>query len=196
MRSLFSALLAYFLTPGGVFVMGILDASLVFFMPLGLDFVVVLLVARNRELAWVYPLLAAAGFVLGAAVTFWIGRKVGEHGLSRLIERRRLDRVRRRIERSAAPAVAALALIPPPFPFTPFVLAAGALHLDAWRFFTTLAAVKLLRFGAVALLALRFGPGITRWTESTVFEIVVGGFILLAVGGTIVSGVLLLRRRT
>ena len=194
MRAVFSSLLAYFLTPGGVFVMGILDASIVFFLPLGLDFVVILLAARNRDLAWLYPVVAASGFVLGAAITFWFGRKVGEHGLSRLIDKRRLDRVRGRIEHSAAPTIAALALIPPPFPFTPFILAAGALRLDTWRFFATLAAVKLLRLGAASALAVRFGSGITRWTESTVFEVVVGIFIVLAIGGTIVSGVMLLRR--
>jgi hypothetical protein len=39
MKSLFYSLLGYFLTPGGVLLMGILDASVVFFLPLGIDFV-------------------------------------------------------------------------------------------------------------------------------------------------------------
>ena len=33
MKSLFSSLLSYFLTPGGLVLMGALDSSLVFFLP-------------------------------------------------------------------------------------------------------------------------------------------------------------------
>lgn len=195
-RSVFSSVLAYFLTPAGVFVLGVLDSSLVFFMPMGLDVVVILLAARNPDLVWLIPLLATGGGLAGSAVTFWIGRKVGEHGLSRLIRPSRLERVQRRIRRSAAPAVAALGIIPPPFPFTPFILAGGAFGLSVWRFFSTLAAVKLVRFGLESLLAARLGTRIVQWTESTAFEVAIGVVIVLALVGTGVSIVLLFRRRT
>ena len=195
MRSAFSTLIGFFLTPGGVFVMGVLDSSLIFFLPMGLDFVVILLAARHPELVWLIPLLAAFGGVVGAGFTFWLGRKVGEHGLTRLIDERQLTRVQKKIERSAAPSIAALALIPPPFPFTPFILAGGALGLNAWRFLSALAAVKLVRYGTESALAARFGTRILGWMESTVFEVIVGVFIVLAVGGSAVSAAVLLRRR-
>src|SRR3954464_3064746 len=102
--------------------MGILDASMVFFLPLGIDFVVILMTARKPELFWLYALLATLGSVIGAGLTFWIGRKVGEHGLSRFIKPSRLKRVEQRVSQKAAVSVAALAIIPPPFPFTAFVL--------------------------------------------------------------------------
>ncbi len=85
MRALFYSLLGYFLTPFGLVLMGALDSSLVFFLPLGIDFVVIILTARHPELFWLYAILATVGSLIGAALTFWIGRKVGEHGLSRLI---------------------------------------------------------------------------------------------------------------
>ena len=61
MKSIFYSLLGYFLTPVGVLFMGALDASLVFFLPLGIDFVVIIMTARKPELFWLYALLASAG---------------------------------------------------------------------------------------------------------------------------------------
>ena len=58
MRALFYSLLGYFLTPPGVVAIGALDSSLVFFLPLGIDFVVIIMAARKPELFWLYALLA------------------------------------------------------------------------------------------------------------------------------------------
>lgn len=193
MRSLFSSLLAYFLTPFGLVVMGALDSSMMFFLPLGIDFAVILLTARSPEIFWLYALLATIGSVLGAGVTFWLGRKVGEHGLSRLIKPSRLKRVEDRVSHSAAISVAALAIIPPPFPFTAFVLTSGALKANRLRFFTTLAGVRALRFLIESALAARYGRGILSWMASRTFTITVSVLIGLAVTGTLVSAVAVYR---
>jgi membrane protein YqaA with SNARE-associated domain len=191
-RGLFFSFLGYFLTPVGIVLMGVLDASMVFFLPLGIDFVVILMAARQPELFWLHALLATLGSVIGAGGTFWIGKKVGEKGLTRFVRPRRLDRVKARVNRGAF-VVAALALIPPPFPFTPFVLAGGALGMNAWRFFTALAGVRLLRFGVESALASHYGSQILRWMQTPMFRAVVGVFITLAVIGTVVSAVALTR---
>jgi membrane protein YqaA with SNARE-associated domain len=191
-RRFFFSILAYFLTPPGVVVMGVLDASMIFFLPLGIDFVVILMAARKPELFWLYPLLATIGSIAGAALTFWIGRKAGEVGLTRFVNPNRLEHVKARVNRGAA-VVAALAVIPPPFPFTPFVLTSGALGMNAWSFFSTLAAVRIVRFGVEAALAVRYGSSIIRWMKTPTFEMVVGIFIALAVIGTIVSAIALIR---
>src|SRR5919112_3156030 len=102
MRSLFNTLLGYFLTPGGLLLMGALDASVVFFLPLGIDFVVIILSARKPELFWLYALLAAIGSIAGASFTFWLGRKVGEAGLKRLLKPSTLKKVEQRVSHSAA----------------------------------------------------------------------------------------------
>src|SRR5918994_4884490 len=111
MKSIFYSLLSYFLTPGGVLLMGILDASVVFFLPLGIDFVVIIMSARKPDLFWLFALLATLGSVTGAAGTFWLGRKVGEAGLKRLVRPSKLKKVERRVSGSAALTVAALGLI-------------------------------------------------------------------------------------
>lgn len=194
MRSLFSSMLGYFLTPAGLVVLGALDSSLVFFLPLGIDFAVIVLTAQKPDLFWLYALLAVVGSVAGAIFTFWLGRKLGDHGLTLLIKPSQLERVRTRVNEHAGLSVAALAIIPPPFPFTPFVLASGAFGLNPWTFFTTLAGVRAVRFAAEAGLAAHYGKGILTWMKSTTFEVIVGLLIALAVAGTIVSAVGLVRQ--
>jgi membrane protein YqaA with SNARE-associated domain len=191
-RGWFFALLGYFLTPFGIVLMGALDASMVFFLPLGIDFVVILMTARKPELFWLYALLATVGSLIGAAGTFWIGKKAGEKGLARYVNPRRLDRVKARVERGTF-VVAGLALIPPPFPFTPFVLASGALGMNAWSFLSALAAVRVLRFGVEAGLASHYGSQILRWMKTPMFTTIIGIFIGLALIGTIVSAIALVR---
>ena len=173
--------------------MGALDASVVFFLPLGIDFVVIIMAAREPELFWLYGVLATAGSVAGAAVTFWLGRKVGEAGLRRLVRPSTLKKVERRVSGSAAVTVAALGLIPPPFPFTAFVLASGAARVNPWTFLSTLGAVRLLRFEIEAGLAARYGRGILSWMESDTFTAAVFTLTALAIIGTIVSAVAMYR---
>lgn len=178
----------------GVLFLGILDSTLIFFLPLGIDAVVILMAARHPETAWLYPLLATAGSVIGSALTYWVGRKLGEHGLSRLISERRLESVRRRLRSHGAITVAALSLIPPPFPFTPFVLMSGALHFSRLRLFPFLALARLLRFGVEAALAVKYGDALVYWMGSETFKIAVGVFIAIAVIGTAVSALVMMRR--
>jgi membrane protein YqaA with SNARE-associated domain len=193
MRSVLESILSYFLTPAGLVVLGTLDSSLIFFLPLGIDFVVIILSARSPELFWLHALLATTGSVAGAGGTFWIGRKIGEHGLSRVISPSRLKRVQSRIRRGAALSAGALAVIPPPFPFTAFVLTSGALRANAWMFLLATAGARLLRFTAEGALAAVYGQGILSWMESTTFELAVGALILLALTGTIVSAIAVTR---
>jgi membrane protein YqaA with SNARE-associated domain len=191
--SIFQSVFSFFLTWWGAFLIAALDASMLFFLPFGVDAVVIYLSARNEQLFWLYPIMATAGSVTGAAGTYWIGKKAGEVGLERVVPRRRLERIRGRVRNSGAIALAIPALLPPPFPLTPFILTCGALEVSPWRFFATFGGVRLLRFGAEALLALRYGRGILRVLQSDTFQMVVAGFVVIAIVGTIVSVVLLWR---
>ena len=190
---LFHAAFGYFLSWWGAYVLALLDATMVFFLPFGVDALVIYLSARNGMLFWMYPLLATAGSLTGAAVTYWIGKKGGEIGLQRFVSPRRLDRVRSRVQKQGAVAMAFAALLPPPFPLTPFVLTCGALEVDRWIFFSTFALMRLIRFGSEAALARVYGRGVLRMLESEQFQTVIIGFIVIAVIGTLVSAVMLWR---
>jgi membrane protein YqaA with SNARE-associated domain len=185
-----------FATPVGVVALAALDSTLFFSAPFGIDAAVILLAARNRHLAWTVPMLATAGSMAGAAFTFWMGTKIGETGLERYIPRRRLTRVRDRVRSTGAIMLAVLDLLPPPFPFTPFVLAAGALEVSARTFFGTLAVCRLVRFGGESLLAVLYGSRILEWLESDTVGDVVGAFIVLTLAASAVSLFRLFQKRT
>lgn len=193
MRSISTWVLGVFASPAGVFVLAALDSTLFFSLPFGIDAVVVIMAARLKDLAWTVPCVATAGSVAGAALTFWMGKKIGDAGLERFVDERRLERVRKKIETRGAIALAVLDLIPPPFPFTPFVLAAGALEVRAVLFFGTLVVCRLLRFGVEAWLALLYGRRIVAWLDSDLFHDIVFGCIVIAIALTTLSIVKLAR---
>jgi membrane protein YqaA with SNARE-associated domain len=193
MRSLSRWILGVFASPVGVFVLGALDSTLFFSLPFGIDAAVIILAARSRDLWWLVPLLATSGSLLGAALTFWMGVKIGEQGLDRWVPPGRLKRIRDRVRKSGAIALAVLDLIPPPFPFTPFVLAAGALEVKPRTFFVTLAVCRVFRFGVEAALAQVYGRRILTWLDSDVFHGIVLAFIAIAVALTALSIVRILQ---
>jgi membrane protein YqaA with SNARE-associated domain len=180
-------------SPAGVIVLAALDSTLFFSLPFGIDAAVIILAARLRGFWWIVPLLATAGSIAGAALTFWTGVKIGEQGLDRWVPRKRLMRIRGRVREKGAVALAVLDLIPPPFPFTPFVLAAGALEVKPRTFFVTLAVCRIARFGLEAALARAYGDRITGWLESDLFHDAVMFFIAIAITLTIFSIVQVIR---
>ena len=193
MTGFFYSIFGFFLTWWGAFLMAALDASMLFFLPFGIDAVVIFLAASNRDLFWLYPLLATAGSLTGGAATFWIGRKMGSVGVERLVPPRRFERLKRKVNERGAVAMALPAVLPPPFPLTPFILTCGALDVNRTRFFATFAAVRLLRFGLEAWLARTYGRGVLAILQSQTFQLVVIAFVIIAVLGTIASAVLLWR---
>jgi membrane protein YqaA with SNARE-associated domain len=189
----FQSIFGFFLTWWGAFLMAALDASLLFFLPFGVDALVIFLAARSQDLFWIYPLLATAGSLTGAAVTYWIGRKAGNAGIERLVPARRFESLKRKVNEKGAVAMAVPALLPPPFPLTPFILTCGALDVDRTRFFATFGTMRLLRFGIEAALARIYGRGILAVLQSEPFQLVIVGFVIVAMTGTIASAVVLWR---
>ena len=86
------------------------------------------------------------------------------------------------------------ALFPPPFPLSPFILTCGALEVESTRFFTAFSAMRLLRFGGEAVLALVYGRGILRILQSDTFQHVIAAFIVVALLGTALSAMLFWRQ--
>jgi membrane protein YqaA with SNARE-associated domain len=182
------SIFGFFLTPWGLFLLGILDLSVLFYVPFALDMALVFTVARSETaFFWVYPLLATAGSLTGGVISFWLGRRIGEKGLGRIVPEERLKKVKQKVHSGGAMAMALPAVLPPPFPFKVFVLASGALEMDRRLFFTTMAAMRLLRFGGESVLAVLYGERILAWMRSDVFQGIIIGFIVLAIGGTAYS---------
>jgi len=125
-----------------------------------LDALVVVLAASYGEIFWIFPLLATAASLVGAALAYWMGRTAGYERLPRLLPARHLERVKQRAGAGGAGALGMAAVMPPPFPLTAFVLLCGALDIDRRRFFSVFGVMRLIRFSAGALLARHYGGGL------------------------------------
>jgi membrane protein YqaA with SNARE-associated domain len=59
--------------------------------------------------------------------------------------------------------VALPAVLPPPMPLSPFVLAAGALKMSRKKFLTTFTVSRFLRHSIAVGLGVHYGPHIVHW---------------------------------
>jgi membrane protein YqaA with SNARE-associated domain len=193
MRAFLISIFGFLTSWWGLWLMAALDSTMVFFLPFGVDIAVIILASRFRKLFWLYPILASGGSICGAAATYYIGRRLGAAGLEHFVSKKRLIGFRRRIEDKGAVALAVLDLIPPPFPFTACILVAGALKVSTPLFFLTLGVTRLLRFGAEAVLAYFYGRQIINWLESDIVEYIGIGLFAVAVIGSTVTIVQLVR---
>ena len=194
MEHFFTSIFNLFLSPPGVLVLAALDSTMIFFLPAAVDTAVIVMSARDKDMFWLYPLMAVIGSVIGCAVTFAFGHKLGEPGLKRFIPERKLRKVRQKIDEKGVVAMGATAVLPPPFPLTPFVLTSGALGLDRRKFFLTLSAMRFLRFFAESLLAVIYGRRILGWLRSDIFEYVIGSMMILALAGTAITIIQTIRK--
>jgi membrane protein YqaA with SNARE-associated domain len=160
-----------------------LDSSMFFLLPLAVDAAVVILSAGNHDLFWVYPLLAVPGSLVGGAVTFWIGQRIGEKSLENWVSKRGLERVRQTIRNRGAIALAIPAILPPPFPLTPLILGCGALGVNRTRFLVTFAGMRLIRYGMLSVLAWVYGRRILAILGSGSFKGLMIVFIAAALLG-------------
>src|SRR3954463_15434171 len=105
-----ATLFALLFSVGGVWVLAALDSTVIFFLPLAVDVGVVILSSRHPSLFWFYPILISGSSLIGACVTFYVGRRLGEAGIERYVSKRKLDRVLSRIREKGVVTMAALDL--------------------------------------------------------------------------------------
>ena len=101
--------------------------------------------------------MATVGAVIGGYITYGLARKGGKEAFERKLSKRRAAKVFKRFERWGFFAVAVPALLPPPFPIVPFLLAAGAMQYSRKKFVAALALGRGVRFTIVAGLGAIYG---------------------------------------
>ncbi|HZU25363.1 MAG TPA: VTT domain-containing protein [Bryobacteraceae bacterium] len=185
MRTVIGHLFQFFLRLGGfgLLGMGILDSSFLF-MPLGNDLLVVALTTRHHSHMPYYAAMAAAGSVLGCLVVDLVCRRIGEEKLERMVSKKRLEYVHHKMEKRAGIVLAFAALMPPPFPFTAFLMGASALEYPRPKLLSVIAASRLCRFLIIGGLAIVFGSQIIRVSKTPAFEWTIGFFVLLCLVGS------------
>jgi membrane protein DedA with SNARE-associated domain len=170
----------------GLFLVGVLDSSFLF-LPFGNDLLMLGLSAQHPAKIAYFAFFGALGSMVGCALIDKIARKGGEEGLSRLLPEKRIDYVKQRVTKHAAPALALAALLPPPFPFTPFVAAAAALQYPRFRMFAVLMCARMLRFCIIGVLGVAFGRSIIAFSRQPVFQYSVLGLLAICIIGSAYS---------
>ena len=107
--------------------------------------------------------MATLGAVIGGYITYGLARKGGKEAFERKLSKKTAEKVFERFERWGFFAVAVPALLPPPFPIVPFLLAAGALQYSRRKFVGALALGRGVRFTIVAGLGAIYGRHIVRF---------------------------------
>jgi membrane protein YqaA with SNARE-associated domain len=190
MKHLTRVLLIFFWKFGGIglLVLGILDSSFLF-APLGNDLLVVAITARRHSIPLMlyYAGMSTIGSVLGCLLVDAIVRPAGERGLEKHLSHRRLQYVREKVTRNAAWALVIASIAPPPFPFTPFIIAAAALQYPRKRMLAIVGAARMFRFICLGVLALIFGSRILRWASGAVVQVFLVVLIFVCVVGSVIS---------
>ena len=140
----------------GLVPLGLLDNS---FIPLPgiLDVATIVLSSRQEQLWLYYGLMATVGSLVGGFVTYRLARKGGKEALDRRFSRRKVKKVCDIFGRWGFAAIAIPALLPPPVPMVPFLLAAGAMQYPVKRFLAALTLGRICRYLILAYLAARYG---------------------------------------
>ena len=151
----------------GLFAVAVLDSSVIPLPLPGSTDLLLLWLVSHRGNAWLLVVSAIDGSILGGYTNWSAGKKGGEAALQKHIRPQLLKRISGWIETHSVLSVFLPALLPPPIPLTPFILASGALGISRNRFLIAYSAARTLRYGLVAWLGVTYGRHVVRvWSEA------------------------------
>ena len=146
----------------GLILLGLADNSIVP-LPGSMDVLTIWLAASDHDRWPYYAFMATLGAVIGGYVTYRLARKGGKEALERRFPRKKIGKVYKKFEHWGFGAVAIPAILPPPFPIVPALLAAGAMQYPRKRFIAALAVGRGIRFTVVAFLGAHYGKPIVAF---------------------------------
>lgn len=146
----------------GLLFVSIVDSS---FVPLpipGITDIMIILFAAQKTNPLLLVVLATAGSALGGYFSYQVGQSGGMAFLEKHVPARIFKRVCDWMQNHAILSVALPALLPPPMPLSPFVLAAGALKMSRSKFMTTFTISRAIRHSFAAWLGVHYGRQVLR----------------------------------
>ena len=159
----------------GQIIVGIADNSVIP-LPGSTDVFTIWLAASRRNLWFYYAIMATLGSLIGGYLTYYLARRSGKEAIERKLRKNRAQKLYRQFERWGIGAVAIPALLPPPFPIVPSLIAAGALQFPPRKFLAALAIGRGIRFTIIAGLGAMYGDAIvtffSRYYKPTMFILI------------------------
>jgi membrane protein YqaA with SNARE-associated domain len=145
----------------GLLLIGVIDSS--FIPTLGsLDIFNAVLSARHHDLWWYYAMMSTAGSVAGAYLMYRLASGAGTGWLQKRMGAARVVRVDGMLKKYGVAAVLVAVIAPPPFPTSPFFVAAGALKFPLRKYLIAVVAGRAFRYSLVAWIASHYSRGIIR----------------------------------
>jgi membrane protein YqaA with SNARE-associated domain len=142
----------------GLILLGIADNTPFVSAPAGSVDVFVILLSAHRPEWWAYyAFMATVGEVLGGFLTYRLSRKGGQETLEKKVGKPRAEKIYKHFEKRGFMTVLAGSILPPPFPFTSVLMAAGILQYPRKKFFSALTTGRGVRFFAVAYFGRIYG---------------------------------------
>lgn len=171
----------------GLILLGLADNSVIP-LPGSMDVFVILLSAHHRGWWPYYAAMAVAGSVIGGFVTYRLGEKGGEETLEKKVGKKRAEKVYKRFKKHGFATIAFGAILPPPFPIVPFLIAAGGLKYPRKNFVAALATGRAVRYFGLAYLGHIYGGAILHWGSryyKPVFYTLIGLAILAGIAAAV-----------
>ena len=143
--------------------LGIADNTPFISAPAGsVDVFVILLSAHRHEWWAYYAFMATLGEVLGGYLTYRLAEKGGQETLEKKVGKPRAEKLYKRFEKRGVHHGIRRFVLPPPFPFTSVLMAAGIMQYPRKKFLSALTAGRAVRFFAVAYLGSDLWPANDR----------------------------------
>jgi membrane protein YqaA with SNARE-associated domain len=135
-------------------------------LPEAIDVLVVTMSIQQPHLLPWYVLAATLGSVLGCVFLYFIAAEGGHAFLERRLGQQRSMRIRARFEKYEFVTLLITSMLPPPTPFKAFILTAGVVEVNPWKFAAAIGIGRLIRYGVEGYLAIRYGVAVLMWTKS------------------------------
>jgi len=117
----------------------------------------ILLSAHRHEWWGYYAFMATVGEVLGGYLTYRLAEKGGQKTLEKKVGKSRAEKLYKHFEKRGFRTVLTGSILPPPFPFTSVLMAAGIMQYPRKKFLSALTVGRGVRFFAVAYFGRIYG---------------------------------------
>src|SRR5689334_19994150 len=121
-------------------------------MPSSMDALTVILSAHQKAWWPYYAAMATIGGMVGGYATYALGEKSGEAALQKKLPKARAERFYKLVNRYGFWSLFVPALLPPPVPFSPFLLVAGVLKYSKRNFLIAVGTARAIRYFLLAWL--------------------------------------------
>jgi membrane protein YqaA with SNARE-associated domain len=150
--------------PPGLILLGLADNTPFVSAPAGSEDVFLIVLAAHRPRWWVYyAFMATVGEVLGGYIAYRLAEKGSQEALEKKVGKPRAEKVYKQFEKRGFITVFTGSILPPPFPFTSVLMAAGIMQYPRENFLSALTAGRAARFFAEAFLGRIYGQQIINF---------------------------------